>query len=53
MSFFQYDRSLPNEEEIEKHDRLLKSKGINFELIRFKGRHEIHQEVLSQLQKRF
>ena len=42
-----------DEEEIQKHYQLLKSKGLNFELIRFIGKHEINQEALLKLQKRF
>jgi predicted esterase len=42
-----------NEEEVKKHNQFLKNKGVQFELIRFKGKHEINQEVLLQLQKRF
>ena len=42
-----------SEEEIEKHNQFLKDKEINFELIRFIGKHEINQEMLLQLQKGF
>ena len=42
-----------NEQEIGNQNKFLETKGVKFELIRFKGKHEINQEVLLQLQKRF
>jgi predicted esterase len=42
-----------DEEEVKKQEQFLKDKGIEYELIRFKGKHEIDQSVLLQLQKRF
>lgn len=42
-----------NEEEVLKHADLLKKNEIAFELIRFKGKHEINKTTLSDLQKRF
>ena len=41
-----------NEEEVLKHVDLLKKNEIAFELIRFKGKHEINKTTLSALQKR-
>jgi len=42
-----------NEEEVLKHLELLHKNEIAFELIRFKGKHEIDKKVLTDLQKRF
>lgn len=42
-----------NEEEVVKQSDFLKKNKIDFELIRFKGKHEIDKAVLSDLQKRF
>lgn len=41
-----------NEEGVEKHSNLLKENDIKFELIRFKGKHEIDKTTLLDLQKR-
>ena len=42
-----------SEDEVLKHSDLLKKNEIVFELIRFKGKHEISKEILLDLQKRF
>ena len=42
-----------NEEEVLKHSDLLNKFEIPFELVRFKGKHEINKEVLAELQKHF
>jgi predicted esterase len=38
-----------NEQQVQEHENLLKTNAVNFQLIRFKGKHEIHQETLLQL----
>ena len=38
-----------NEQEVQAHENLLKTNKIKFQLIRFKGKHEIHQETLLKL----
>ena len=41
-----------NEQEVEKHSNFLKENDIQYELIRFKGKHEIDKTTLLDLQKR-
>ncbi len=38
-----------NEQQVKEHEQLLLNNKLSFELIRFKGKHEIHQETLLQL----
>ncbi len=38
-----------NEQQVQEHKNLLKTNAIKFQLIRFKGKHEIHQDTLLQL----
>ena len=48
-----YEDEFINEAESIKQSDLLNKNEIEFELIRFKGKHEIDKDVLNELQKRF
>ncbi len=38
-----------NEQQVLEHENLLNTNSVEFELVRFTGKHEIHQETLLEL----